>query len=129
MPSKFFATVGFGKNVSNAINDANDVSVLTYGASYNVNDQISVSIASGKVDKDGEASDEEHKTLQVGYDLGGMGITLGYYEVENLGYTAGSDSEKIEIRTIFVILSFSRKWNQKNNKKKRYFSGFAMSEK
>lgn len=93
-------TVGFGKNVSNAINDTNDVSVLTYGASYNVNDQISVSIASGKVDKDGSASDEEHKTLQVGYDLGGMGITLGYYEVENLNYTAGSDSEKIEIRTV-----------------------------
>lgn len=93
-------TVGFGKNVSNPITSTNDVTVLTYGASYNVNDQISVSIASGKVDQDGSASDEEHKTLQVGYDLGGMGITLGYYEVENLGYVAGSDSEKIEIRTV-----------------------------
>jgi hypothetical protein len=93
-------TVGYGKNESNAVNSALDTTVETYGVSYKVNDQISVSAAAGKVDKDGEATDEEHTTIQVGYDLGGMGITLGYYEAENVGYTAGTDVEKFEIRTV-----------------------------
>ena len=93
-------TVGYGKNESNAINSAIDTTVETYGVSYKVNDQISVSAAAGKSEKDGETVDEEHTTIQVGYDLGGMGITLGYYEAENVNYVSGTDVEKFEIRTV-----------------------------
>jgi hypothetical protein len=93
-------TVGYGRVEGNDAGSTVDTTVSTYGVSYNVNDQISVSAAVGTVDKDGSATDEEHKTFQVGYDLGGMGITLGYYEAENVNYVAGTDVEKFEIRTV-----------------------------
>jgi hypothetical protein len=72
----------------------------TYGIAYQINKQLSVSAALGDVDVSNIANDVEYKTVQVGYDFGGMGITAGYYEVEDLGGAKGTDQELFEIRTV-----------------------------
>ena len=72
----------------------------TYGIAYQINDQLSVSVAAGKVDVSDQANDEKYKTVQVGYDFGGLGITAGYYEVENVAGVNGADQEVFEIRTV-----------------------------
>ena len=77
-----------------------DTETTTYGIAYQINNQLSVSAALGEVDVSDQANDEEYKTVQVGYDFGGMGITAGYYEVENVGGASGVDQELFEIRTV-----------------------------
>jgi outer membrane protein OmpU len=93
-------TVGAGRSIGQDVNDTIEDTATTYGVTYNVNDQLSVGVAIGTMERDGVATDEEYQTFQVGYDLGGMGITLGYYQVENIGGTSGSDNENLEIRTV-----------------------------
>jgi hypothetical protein len=92
-------TVGYGavenETAAKVVSD-----ITTYGISYQVNDQITLSIAEGTVDKGGEAVDEEYQTIQVGYDFGGLGVTAGYYTIENDGYTNGTDNSVFEIRTV-----------------------------
>ena len=93
-------TIGAGRTINQDVNTTVEDKVTTYGVAYNVSDQLSLSVASGKLEVEGTANDEEYTSFQVGYDLGGMGITLGYYQVENVGGTSGSDNENLEIRTV-----------------------------
>tara|TARA_B110000977_G_scaffold198121_1_gene282254 strand:+ start:992 stop:1687 length:696 start_codon:yes stop_codon:yes gene_type:complete len=92
-------TVGYGavenETAAKVVSD-----ITTYGISYQVNDQITLSIAEGTVDKSGEAVDEEYQTIQVGYDFGGLGVTAGYYTIANDGYTNGTDNSVFEVRTV-----------------------------
>jgi len=93
-------TVGYGKTENTDVNDTNDDDVTSYGIAYQVNDQLSVGIYEAEFETTGQSTNEEYQSLQVGYDLGGMGITLGYYTVENVGGTSGTDGDKLEIRTV-----------------------------
>ena len=98
-------TVGYGftKNEDESFKTATagvDTEHQTYGVAYQVSDQLSVSVALGEADVSNIALDEEYRTIQVGYDFGGMGITAGYYEVENVGGVSGTDQEVFEIRTV-----------------------------
>ena len=93
-------TVGAGRTINQDVNTSTEDKVTTYGVTYNVNDQLSVGVAAGKLEVEGTANDEEYQTFQVGYDLGGMVVTAGFYQVENVGGTSGSDNENLEIRTV-----------------------------
>jgi outer membrane protein OmpU len=93
-------TVGYGKQESNEANTTNEREITSYGISYQINDQLSVGIYEAEYSITGTAIDEEYQSVQVGYDLGGMGVTLGYYTADNIGGTAGADREKLELRTV-----------------------------
>jgi len=92
-------TVGYGTNENTATTGVK-TDVTSYGVSYQVNKQLSVAVNIGEADVSNIANDEELRSFEVGYDFGGMGITAGYYQLENLGGTSGSDNELIEIRTV-----------------------------
>jgi hypothetical protein len=92
-------TVGYGTNENTATTGVK-TDVTSYGVSYQVNKQLSVAFNIGEADVSNIATDEELRSFEVGYDFGGMGITAGYYQLENLGGTSGSDNEVLEIRTV-----------------------------
>jgi hypothetical protein len=93
-------TVGYGNTENKPAASTTKTKITSYGIAYKVNDALSVGYYDGNVEVTGVATDESYKSLQVGYDLGGMGITVGYYTVSDIGGTAGSDREKLEIRTV-----------------------------
>jgi len=98
-------TVGYGytKNEDESYKTETrgvDTEHQTYGVAYQINDQLSVSVAMGTADVSNIALDEEYRTVQVGYDFGGMGITAGYYEVENVAGASGTDQSVFEVRTV-----------------------------
>lgn len=97
-----YSTNGFTIGAGRVINTASalDTENTSYGVSYQVNDQITLAVTGGKQEKDGQAIDTDYQTFQIGYDFGGLGITAGYYMVENSGYTAGTDADVFEIRTV-----------------------------
>jgi hypothetical protein len=92
-------TIGYGTN-ENTTAAGVKTDTTSYGVSYQVNKQLSVAVNIGEFESPAYTNDEELRSLEVGYDFGGMGITAGYYQLENLGGTSGSDNELIEIRTV-----------------------------
>jgi hypothetical protein len=93
-------TVGYGTNENTAATTGVKTDVTSYGVSYQVNDQLSVAVNFGEADVSGIATNEDLRSFEVGYDFGGMGVTAGYYQLENDGGASGSDNEVFEIRTV-----------------------------
>ena len=105
---KYGATYNFGqfsigaqKGTVDAGAGANTkTSNTSYGATFAANDNLTVGLYIGKSDKNGEAKDEESKMIQVGYNLGGIGLEIGHMQIENIGYSSGDDADITFIRTI-----------------------------
>jgi hypothetical protein len=89
---KYGASYNFGQFTIGAQKGTVDAGVGTntkttntsYGATFAANDNLSIGLYIGKSDKDGQANDEESKMIQVGYNLGGIGIEIGHMQLENL---------------------------------------------
>jgi hypothetical protein len=73
-----------------------------YSVSYAVNKDLSLSVIKGKTDITNTgvptAEDETYKALQVGYNLGPVGLAAAYSKVSDLAGTAGQDGEQLSIR-------------------------------
>ena len=91
-------TVGAEKSAQDVA--GTDTDTVIYGAAFAVSDNFTVGAYLLDSDQDGQAEDEESKMLQVGYNLGGLGITVSYAENENVKYSSGADSEQIQIHTV-----------------------------
>jgi hypothetical protein len=95
----FAVGVGQIKNDSGATTNAKRKSTQA-GVTYSA-DAYSVGIAKLTLDADGQTSDEEHLLLTASYNFGGgLGIEVGYNQVDNIGYTSGKDGEGLQIRTL-----------------------------
>ena len=70
------------------------------GVTFAVNDQITLGVEMTKVEfaKTSLTSDEEGRSIGVGYNLGGVSVTAQMLEVENAGGTANKDAEAFLIR-------------------------------
>jgi hypothetical protein len=73
-----------------------------YSVSYAVNKDLSLSAITGKTDITNTgvktAEDESYKAVQVGYNLGPVGVAAAYSKVSDLAGTAGQDAEQLSIR-------------------------------
>jgi hypothetical protein len=69
-----------------------------YSVSYAVNKDLSVSLIKGHTDISGLTPDEEYKAIQVGYNLGPVGVAAAYSEVDDLGGVAAQDAKQLSIR-------------------------------
>ena len=79
---------------------SSDLERTQYGVKYAVSDQVSVALSYSETEHgDTSAKDEESTVLEVGYNLGGMGITLAYAQLENADGTDGGDSEGLILKT------------------------------
>jgi hypothetical protein len=89
------------------IDDSNDSSTFTAGGEHKATsagvvfaatDAISIGYQIGKLEKQTAATDEDTKSLTVGYNLGGATVTAQWTQVDNKGNSAGVDGEAIELR-------------------------------
>jgi len=71
-----------------------------YGISGALGDNLSAGIYYLTNDRNTASEDEKLKMVQVGYNLGGLGIELAYAQAESAGFTAGVDYEVLQLRTI-----------------------------
>jgi len=73
-----------------------------YSVSYAVNPNLSVSAITGKTDIKNTgtdtAEDESYKAVQVGYNLGPVGVAAAYTKVSDLAGTKSNDGEQLSIR-------------------------------
>jgi len=81
---------------TNVVNDTR-----LYSLSYAVNKELSLSAITGKTEitntgtRTGE--DEKYRALQVGYNLGPVGVAAAYSKVNDQAGTAGNDAEQLSI--------------------------------
>jgi hypothetical protein len=73
-----------------------------YSVSYAVNKDLSLSAITGKTEMTDagvkRAEHEGYKAVQVGYNLGPVGVAAAYTKVSDLAGTAGNDGEQLSIR-------------------------------
>lgn len=71
-----------------------------YAVVFAVNDQIRIGARHTIVDQDGNNAKEKMKTLEIGYNLGGLGIELAVGQMDNVGGVAArGDADIIQLRT------------------------------
>jgi hypothetical protein len=82
---------------TNVVNDTR-----LYSVSYAVSKDVSISAITGKTDITNTgvttAEDEKYKAVQVGYNLGPVGVAAAYTKVSDLAGTAGNDADQLSIR-------------------------------
>lgn len=93
-------TVGAGKidAENGASTAASDKETVDYGITYAVNDQLSVGINYAETELTGQANDEEVTMVQVGYNLGAVGVVLSYLDIQNTENVANVDEQIASIR-------------------------------
>jgi outer membrane protein OmpU len=81
---------------------ASDKKQTKFGVAFAANDNFSIGLYHDKAELENDATkdDEKVKQVQVGYNLGGLGFTVSYADIENVAGTANADAEQLQIRTI-----------------------------
>ena len=85
-------------NLSEAFVSGTESEYTSYGATYAVNDALSVGVQYAETSLTGAASDEEVLSYTAGYNLGGQVIAIQFHDVENKGTTTGTDGQAVELR-------------------------------
>ena len=106
--TKFGASYNFGQiavgvdrqQYDNGATANSDTKSTRFGVVYAATDAIKIGARYTKSDEDGTTADEKMKTLEIGYNLGGLGIELAVGKIENIGNsnTAG-DADVVQLRT------------------------------
>ena len=77
-----------------------DLERTSYGVKYAVSDSVSLALAYSETEHGNTSKvDQEVTVAEIGYNLGGMGVTLAYTQLDNAGGTDGTDSEGLLLKT------------------------------
>jgi len=77
--------------------------VDSFGLSYTVSDDISISYGSETFDLAGNATDEEVEAIGVSYTSGGMTISATQYEAKGAGNSASAKTDKWSLSASFAF--------------------------
>ena len=82
-----------------------DLEMTSYGISYTVSDELSVTYGTEESDAGDTSVNAEYEGFSVAYTAGGMTISAAMYEGENTGHanTAGDDIEYWELGASFAF--------------------------
>jgi len=79
--------------------------VTAISATYAINDNLSIGYENleGEFENSALLKDEQSDAITVGYNLGGLGVTVMYVESDNIagGSTAQDTQEELQIRTVY----------------------------
>ena len=93
----------FDDGTTSAIENSID-NVTAISATYAINDSLSIGYENLTGEFESSAlKDEESDAITVGYNLGGLGVSVMYVESDNIsgGSTAQDTQEELQIRTVY----------------------------
>jgi len=106
--TKIGASYNFGQisvgadrmNYDNGATSNSDTKITRLAAVFAATDAIKIGARYSKVDQDGKTADEKLKTLEIGYNLGGLGIELAVGKMDNVGgASTNGDVDVYQLRT------------------------------
>jgi outer membrane protein OmpU len=80
-----------------------DQEAMHIGASFAVNENLSVSLGRQKVEIDSAVDDEVNTGLSASYTMGSITVGGGFNEVESASGTAGADAEVTMLNIAFAF--------------------------
>lgn len=86
------------KNDSGSTDATAETTADLYGIAYGA-DNFSAGIYLLKNEREATTTEEEAKMIQLGYNLGGLGIALSYMQIEDASFVSGSDADVIQLHT------------------------------
>ena len=98
-------TIGFQASESDEENGtANDRETTGFGISYQVSDDLSVSINQSTIDFESSSLDDQEATaVSFSHTQGGMTISGSYGSIDNVGGTATTDNSGYELNLAFAF--------------------------
>jgi outer membrane protein OmpU len=87
------AGVTLGYQMTEVDNNATDEDAVMYGASFAVNDDLTISYGRQTVELQGKASDEVNSGFSASYTMGSMSIGAYVNKTENVGGASANDDE------------------------------------
>ena len=98
------ATVGYQLNdEDDTAAGGTDMQTEIYGISFMVNDSLSISYGEHNTDVDGNAVDQEAKSVQASYSMGGMSINLKDSEMSGVNNVEANSHETTEVLITFAF--------------------------
>ena len=90
-------------SIDQATASSSDIDAFHVGASFAVNDDLTVSIDRSTADNAKQDTDEETTSYQVSYSMGSMAVKAHVTKADNVGYSSGTTDEN---KAIAVSFSF-----------------------
>ena len=77
-------------------------SVQTYSIAYKVSDDVSISYEHHETGFEGSTfTDEKYDQVSIGYNFGGLGVSLDYVVADNVNGTSTDDRKALQLRTVY----------------------------
>ena len=96
-------TVGAQRSNIDRTAATTDIETTTYGISFAVNENLSVSYGISDTDFEASASDEENEGISASYTAGGATIGFVHNKKDNAVGTANADHETTELKLTFAF--------------------------
>ena len=96
-------TIGYQMSENDHDTKTSSQSSSSYGITYAVNDDLSVSVDRSTSDRDTQANDEETTSYQVSYTVGSMKVKAHLTKADNVGYSSTATDEN---KALAVSFSF-----------------------
>jgi outer membrane protein OmpU len=96
-------TVGYQQSEADGPTTTQDDDSTSFGISYAVTDDLSVSYGEHTLDLGSSTSDQESEGFSVSYTMGGTSIKAAFNETANVAGVATTDRESYEIALVFAF--------------------------
>ena len=96
-------TVGYQQSEADGATATQDDDSTSFGISYAVTDDLSVSYGEHSLDLGSSTSDQESEGISASYTMGGTSIKAAFNETTNVAGVAASDKESYEIALVFAF--------------------------
>jgi outer membrane protein OmpU len=96
-------TVGYQASEADGSTATQDDDSTSFGISYAVTDDLSVSYGEHTLDLGSSASDQESEGFSVSYTMGGTSIKAAFNETNNVAGVATTDRDSYEVALVFAF--------------------------
>jgi len=96
-------TVGYQQSEADGATATQDDDSTSFGISYAVTDDLSVSYGEHSLDLGSSTSDQESEGISASYTMGGTSIKAAFNETNNVAGAAATDRESYEIALVFAF--------------------------
>jgi outer membrane protein OmpU len=96
-------TLGYQQSEADGATATQDDDSTSYGISYAVSDDLSISYGEHTMDLGSSTTDQESSGFSASYTMGGVSIKAAFNETDNVGGTATTDVDNYEIALTFAF--------------------------
>ena len=96
-------TVGYQQSEADGATATQDDDSTSYGISYAVSDDLSISYGEHTMDLGSSTTDQESSGFSASYTMGGVSIKAAFNETDNVGGTATTDVDNYEVALTFAF--------------------------